>query len=50
MACWACRDHYMVWFFVVSGGFDQGFWVLAGYTQLELPVLAWFIGVGIQNP
>jgi hypothetical protein len=25
MACWACRDHYMVWFFDPDMGFYQGF-------------------------
>jgi hypothetical protein len=32
----------MMWFFDPDIGFHQGFWVWAGYAQLELPGLPQF--------
>jgi len=31
MACWACRDHKMMWFSDLDMGFYQGFWVLGWF-------------------
>jgi len=37
-------------FLALISGLIRDFGFLAGYTELELPGLAWFCGVGIQNP
>ena len=37
-ACWACRDHYMMWFLGFDIGFDQGFSV---FGRLRTAGAAW---------